>query len=154
MRAISFLVGYIVNTPWSLVGIAWAVVVLGGRKFTWADGTLQIRCKRIIPAMATAQTWGWVIFVHKTRWPLASRVRLNRHELGHADDFRKVAAIAGATGLWFYAFYQTIWIDLAVVVTTPAMYGLATLFAIARGGHYYHDNEFERRAERAEEIES
>ena len=90
----------------------------GSRWVRWRDGALEIGCRRIVPAWAVAQTYGGLVFYRCAE----EDARVRAHEHRHVRQ----AMVLGALLL--------------------PLYGLASVWAWARGGHYYRDNWFERAA--------
>lgn len=117
---------YLWAGPWTLLGAALVPVVVGtGGRVRWRDGLLELSggglVARLFPGLGpgiAAMTLGHAVVAVDGQALDATRA----HERVHVDQYCR----------WGPVF--------------PLAYGVASLMAHARGGHYYRDNVFEREA--------
>ena len=107
---------YLWALPSTLIGL---VLLLWCRPVhvAWSYGALWVQTERLVPSWASGQTWGFAVLCSAK--PTA---RLVEHELHHVD--------------------QQIVLGPLFLLAYP----LASLIAVAQGGHCYRDNWFERHA--------
>jgi len=120
-RAVRRLVGHLWAAPLSGIGLVLALIYRPVW-WRWHQGVLHVGCRRLIPGWAVAQTWGGVVCYRAKLREHARYQAVITHELVHVRQ----AMLLGPLFLLAYP--------------------LASLWAWARGGHYYEDNWFERQA--------
>lgn len=130
MSRVATIAGYLWAGPWTLVAAGLApLVVLSGGEARWRAGLLELAggqlVARLFPRLGpgiVAITLGHAVVALDHAHLEATRA----HERVHVDQYRRYGPLF------------------------PLLYGMASLAAAARGGHYYRDNRFEREARDAE----
>ncbi len=118
MKALKLL-GYIWAAPCTLVGFVLSLFMVPVGWPLWSRGTLVIRANRILPPMAVAQTWGWLVIYRP-----GAEVSAWRHEQAHVRQYMILGPL----------FF-------------PA-YGLASFVSWMKGTGWYKGNWFEVDARR------